>query len=268
MVSVPDLASYDAILLNTSAGKDSQAMLHHVAGLLKERGLLERAVALHCDLGEEEWPGTKELAATQACHYGFRFEVKRRKVRSLLEEVRKRKKWPSSKQRYCTSYYKREPGLLMITQLHREKGQASATPFRLLNCYGFRAEESPARKKKKTFERYGRACTKMRDVDTWLPIHDWTLEQVWDTIEASGVPHHPAYDKGMPRLSCRFCIFAPRAALIIAGTHNPELLAKYVAVEKEIGHSFRKNLPLVDIQKAIADGETVKESELQQEWNM
>lgn len=30
-------------------------------------------------------------------------------------------------------------------------------------------------------------------------------------------------DLGMPRLSCCFCIFSPRSALLLAGKHNPGL---------------------------------------------
>jgi hypothetical protein len=59
----------------------------------------------------------------------------------------------------------------------------------------------------------------------------------------------------MPRLSCCFCIFSPRSALLLAGRHNPELLAEYVKVEKEIGHTFRLTLPLAEIQEALANGE-------------
>jgi hypothetical protein len=69
------------------------------------------------------------------------------------------------------------------------------------------------------------------------------------------VPWHRAYDLGMPRLSCCFCIFAPRSALLLAGKHNPELLDEYVRVEKEIGHSFRLELPLAEVQRALAEGE-------------
>ncbi len=44
-------------------------------------------------------------------------------------------------------------------------------------------------------------------------------------------------------MSCAFCVFASRDALMIAGHHNPELLAEYVAVEREIGWSFKRNSP-------------------------
>ena len=54
-------------------------------------------------------------------------------------------------------------------------------------------------------------------IDDWLPLHDWSVDQVWGRIRASGVPHHPAYELGMPRLSCCFCIFSPRSALLLVG---------------------------------------------------
>jgi len=69
------------------------------------------------------------------------------------------------------------------------------------------------------------------------------------------VRHHPAYDLGMPRLSCCFCIFSPRSALLLAGKHNPELLAEYVELERSIDHRFRLELPLASIQEALANGE-------------
>ncbi len=51
-----------------------------------------------------------------------------------------------------------------------------------------------------------------------------------------------------------FCIFSPRDALAIAGQENPGLLAEYVAVEKAIGHKFRVNLSLVEVQRDVQDG--------------
>jgi 3'-phosphoadenosine 5'-phosphosulfate sulfotransferase (PAPS reductase)/FAD synthetase len=93
-------------------------------------------------------------------------------------------------------------------------------------------------------------------VTDWYPLTDWTEDEIWADITASGVPHHRAYDLGMPRLSCAFCIFAPRAALMIAGRENPELLDTYVEIEREICHSFRAKETIESIRDAIRDGET------------
>jgi 3'-phosphoadenosine 5'-phosphosulfate sulfotransferase (PAPS reductase)/FAD synthetase len=162
---------------------------------------------------------------------------------------------PSSTARYCTSDHKRAQVSRLMTQLTDEINHDG--PIRILNCLGLRAQESPARAKKRPFIRCDPVYSNLtrRHVDTWLPIFDMTEDQVWDTIQASGVPYHPAYDLGMKRLSCAFCIFAPRAALLIAGEHNPGLLAQYVEVEQKIVHTLRKDQSLAEIQSALAKGE-------------
>jgi hypothetical protein len=58
----------------------------------------------------------------------------------------------------------------------------------------------------------------------------------------------------MSRLSCCFCIFAPKAALLLAGKHNPELLAEFVALESRINHRFRVDLALADVQRDLEAG--------------
>lgn len=99
-----------------------------------------------------------------------------------------------------------------------------------------------------------------RDVTRWLPIHGWSDQQVWDLIHTKKLPYHKAYDLGMPRLSCVFCIYAPPEALLLAGYHNPEKLAEYVAVEQKIGHAFqydsdtKQAMPLIQIQQTLQAG--------------
>jgi 3'-phosphoadenosine 5'-phosphosulfate sulfotransferase (PAPS reductase)/FAD synthetase len=246
------LASYDWIVVSSSAGKDSQAMLDYVVELAGEE-LRDRLVVVHADLGRSEWRGTLELAREQAGHYGLRFEVVRRTENDLLAQVEARGMWPSNKQRYCTSDHKRGPILRALTMLSAEKKHLGR-PVRILQCIGLRGQESSARAKLEAFERNARATNGRRIVDDWLPIHAWTVDQVWARIRASGVRHHYAYDLGMPRLSCVFCIFAPEAALLVAGKHNPELLDAYVAVEDKIGHTFRANLALRAIKVKLEAG--------------
>src|SRR5579885_256991 len=249
------------IVINSSAGKDSQAMLDFMAAEVKRLGLApERVVVVHADLGRVEWQGTRELAEEQAKHYGFRFEVVKYSRRDLLEQVRLRRRWPSSTARYCTSDHKRGPIRTLFTKLIRESG-----PGIIVNCLGLRADESPARAKRPAFVFDEQASNGKRKVYNYLPIHSWSKGQVWERIRASGVRHHPAYDLGMPRLSCCFCIFSPRAALLVAGKHNPELLNQYVEVEKEIGHKFRMNLSLVEVQEAVQCGEEVAHVD---DWSM
>lgn len=261
-----NLSEYRWIVVNSSGGKDSQTALRFVVQECQRQAVgLQRVVVSHQCLGRMEWDGTLDLVRRQAAHYGLRVEVSRYRDRdgrekSLLDYVRRRRRWPSSQQRYCTSEFKRGPGGRVITKLFQE------SPGRMLNVFGFRAAESPARAKKKPFVRNDRASTAARDVWDWLPIHDWTEAQVWADIQESGVPAHSAYELGMPRLSCRFCIFAPRDALLIAGIANPELLDEYCAVEQEIGHTFQNGRSLAEIRDAIRAGE--KPKTVGGAWNM
>lgn len=262
-----DLSSYDVILVNTSAGKDSQAMLDLVADLAAEAGVSERVVAVHADLGRVEWEGTRELAEEQVAHYGFRFEVVSRPQGDLLLQVEQRAEaqakagktvnpWPSSQARYCTSDQKTGQVAKLMTQLAREHREAgNEAPVRILNCLGLRAAESPARSKKPEFKHDRAASNGRRHVDTWLPIFDWTAEQVWERIEKAGTRHHRAYDLGMPRLSCVFCVFAPKPVLMVAGKHNRELLDKYVEVEGRVGSKFRNDLAIAEVRDALDRGE-------------
>jgi len=250
----PDFKSYDLIVINTSAGKDSQAMMDHVVALVRAAGQEHKLVAVHCDLGRVEWAGTRELAEEQAKHYGLRLEVVSR-AQDLLSQVEKRGMWPSSTARYCTSDHKRAQVYKLFTRLVAEvQTTVGKRQVRILNCMGLRAEESSARAQKPVFAFDKMASNGKRHVDTWLPIHNWIEARVWDVIRRSGVRHHVAYDLGMPRLSCVFCIFAPKDALVIAGHHNAALLAEYVRVERAIDHTFRTDTTLVQIQAAVAAG--------------
>lgn len=254
--NTPNLCSYDHIVLNSSAGKDSQVMIDVVYHQAKALGIVDRLIIVHCDLGRAEWPGTKELAQQQAEHYGIKFIVVSRPQGNLLQHVRERGMWPSSKQRYCTSDHKRGQVGKVFTQLPGK---------RILNCLGLRAEESPARAKRTAFSKDTRYSNSKRHVDTWLPIHSMLVGEIWERIRISGVPHHRAYDLGMPRLSCVFCIFTPKSGLLLAGKHNRELLAEYVATEEEIGHSFRHGFKIAEIQEALERGESAGSVE---DWRM
>lgn len=268
----PNLHSYSFVLVNSSAGKDSQTALAEVSRLAEAQSYpRDRIHVVHADLGDEEWGGVPDLARRQAEFHGFQFHITARRKRdgssdSILAYTLRRGKWPSSTTRWCTSDFKRGPCRRILTSLSRQ--YRNAYGVHVLQVFGFRAEESPMRAKKEPFSFNQQCSNKTRRVYDWLPIHDWTEDEVWKDIHASGVPYHPAYDLGMPRLSCCFCIFAPRAALMIAGRARPELLDRYVDVEKQTGHSFRVNLSLTEIRSDIAAGVQAGNDELTGNWNM
>lgn len=258
---VPNFWDYDLLLVNTSGGKDSQVMLDFLVAEADRQGYPRaRLVAVHADLGRVEWEGTRELAEDQVNRYGLRFEVISRPQGDLLDQIEDRGKFPSNSARYCTSDHKTGQVSKVMTALVREIHQAegsTARQVRILNCLGLRAEESPVRAKKPSFEFEARASNGRRHVDRWLPIHAMTEWEVWARIEKTGVPHHPAYDAGMPRLSCSFCVLASKSALVLAAQLRPDLAAEYARVEAAIGHDFRQDLPMREIIREAQEGQAV-----------
>lgn len=250
-----DLKEFDLIIINSSGGKDSLCSIWEVCRMADAQGYPKSKIKVsHQDLGEVEWKGTKELAQQQADHFGLGFEISQQrnkdgKNETLLEYVEERGKWPSNKARFCTSDFKRGPGARVVTKLSKGLGDC-----RVLYVFGFRKAESPSRSKKEILSINTRLQSKKRTVIEFLPIHNWSDQQVWDVIKGEGLPYHPAYDLGMPRLSCCFCIFSPFDALIVAGRANPELLEKYVALEARIGHSFKNGESIKSVQDAISAG--------------
>lgn len=251
----PDLRDYDLIVVSTSAGKDSQAMLDYVVEQAERAGVKDRVLAFHAALGRVEWPGTAELAQEHAQHYGIRYTQIARPQGDLLDHIERRGKFPDAARRYCTSDHKRAQGRKAMTAAVRELHDGRQV--RILHCMGFRREESPARRKKQPLRFDESASNGRRHVDEWLPILDWAAEDVWARIRQAGTRHHPAYDLGMPRLSCCFCVLASRPALIRAAQLMPTLAAEYARVERKIGHRFRQNLSMQQIVDA-AERETVE----------
>jgi 3'-phosphoadenosine 5'-phosphosulfate sulfotransferase (PAPS reductase)/FAD synthetase len=259
---VPDLTVCDVIVINSSAGKDSQAMLDRVVEEADRQGVSrKRLVVFHADLGRVEWDGTAELAEEHAHHYGLRFIKIARPQGDLLTQIEQRGMFPDAARRYCTSDHKRGQGRKALTMLVSEAaGDVCGRPVRVLNCMGFRREESPARAKKDALRRDGSASNGRRTVDEWLPILEWTTEQVWDRIRQAGTRHHWAYDAGMPRLSCSFCVLASRGALVRAAQLRPVLAAEYAGVEQRIGHRFRRDLSMAQI---VAEAEAAAAVEIE-----
>lgn len=247
-----NLHKYDIVIINSSGGKDSLCAVFEICRMADEQSYPRANIVVsHQELRESEWKGTKELVQKQSDLFGLKtyYSARRNKdgyEETFLEYAERRGKWPFNKQRWCTSDFKRGPGGRIVTQVTKELAES-----RVLYVFGFRAEESPSRKKKQALKLNKNLTTQKRIVEDYLPIHDWDLKKVWATIKQNNLPYHPAYGLGMPRLSCIFCIFSPFDALVIAGKANPDLLDKYIAVENKIKHTFKNGFSLAEVKAAI-----------------
>jgi len=213
-------------VINHSAGKDSQAMTAIVRALVPD----ELLVVVHAELPGVDWEGLEEhiLETTQGLPF-----YKVRAQKTFFEMVTHRGKWPSSQQRQCTSDLKRDPINKQVRAIAKERGARF-----IISCMGLRAEESTGRAKQPVFKMDKRGSKAGRKWYTWLPIHDFKIGHIWQTIKDAGQEPHKAYAAGMSRLSCCFCIMACKKDLATAAALKPELFKQYVDTEKALGFSF------------------------------
>ena len=136
---------------------------------------------------------------------------------------------------YCTSDHKTSP---IQRELRRYLKANPRFGGRLVNAMGKRAEESAARAQKIPWRRNDRMSVAGREVFDWLPIFDLSVDDVFRVIRNAGQSPHGAYAAGMSRLRCSFCILASRADLRLAAELRPGLYARYVDLERRIGHTL------------------------------
>lgn len=231
-------------VINHSAGKDSQAMTLALRGLIPA----QQMVVVHADLGEVEWAGNLDHISRTIGDLPL--HICRNENKTFLEMVERRGMWPSASTRQCTSDLKRGPIERTVRAILAE---SPAFCGRVVNCMGIRAEESPARARQQPLRYNERNSKAGRSWYDWLPIFDWTCEEVFSAIEAAGQRPHPAYGLGMSRLSCVFCILASKGDLRVAGAHNPDLYRRYVRLRQRMGHTLSMSgVPLETLTGIVA----------------
>lgn len=225
-------------VINDSAGKDSQAMKRKLIKAIPKHQL----VIVHANLPEVEWDGNLEHIKKYADGVPV-FEVQANKT--FFQMVEHRKKFPSPTTRQCTSDLKRNPIQKFINNYTKENNF-----YQVVNCLGIRAQESPGRAKQIPFQYMAGNSSKKRLQFQWLPIHEFTIEQVWNTISLAGQEPHWAYKEGMKRLSCCFCIMACQSDLKTAARLKPQLAAKYIEMEERLNFTmFMSRTPLKELIK-------------------
>lgn len=229
---------------NHSGGKDSQVMLIKLLEIVPP----EQMLVVHASLGKMEWPGAMELAEQQAQAAGIPFIVARAR-KTLLEMVAHRFKtrpevpsWPSASTRQCTSDLKRGPIQREVRRFAKTHGFKT-----IVNCLGLRAEESPGRRKRPTFQKMG-ISNSVNTWYEWLPVHQLTTDEVFATIRNAGLEPHYAYSLGNDRLSCVFCIMASKGDLANGARNHPKLLNQYDQMERRTGYTMHMSrIPLIEL---------------------
>ncbi len=219
-----------------SGGKDSQAMLIK----LRDLGVPdEQIVIIHADLEGIEWKDTKKQIRDTIGNLPLHIV---KNAKTFWDKVDHRGAFPSSGCRWCTSDLKRDPIHKLIRNDLKARGKSLA-----INAIGIRADESASRSKQEPVTFSKRQSKAGREIWDIFPIFYMTTEEVFENIRAAGEKVHWAYDAGMDRLSCCFCIMATDRDLTIAAEHNPELYVQYVEKERELGFTLKNGKTLEEI---------------------
>jgi len=278
------------LVVSISGGKDSQAMLRHLTRWHRQMAFKGQIIAVHADLGRAEWGVTPRVVAKQCADAGVPLHVVRRNdgldLPALIDRRRHKLAgtdkpfWPSSAARYCTSDEKRAVINVWVNN-HFPTG-------RILVTMGMRAEESKNRARLPILSERKGCHVKKRQVLNWLPIHDWTLSQVWwelgyrtdmlrlyqaaiqqkreggmdkqqlvENLLGSFVAH-PAYALGNERLSCALCVLAGENDLLNGAEFAPDLYRQYTRWEMESGWSFQDGKWLSDLRPDLLEPEVRK----------
>lgn len=243
---IAEMADAGALFaISHSGGKDSQAMTIRLRAVLPHDQLvIVHAPTLLKNSGRVEWPGT--LAHIRATTTDLPL-ILARANEDLLAMVRSRGMFPTPAIRNCTSDKERSP---IERELRRYLKAHPRYEGRIVSCMGLRADESRNRARRVPVSVSAWNSKADRHWIDWLPIHDMTEPEVFDTIAAAGERPHWVYAKGMIRCSCSFCIMATLRDLALAARLRPRLAAEYIALEEEIGHTLSPTrMPLRDLLK-------------------
>lgn len=229
-LTISHLIARNALFVcNHSGGKDSQALLAYLRQLVPASQIL----VIHAELPEVDWPGIVEQVLRDAVGLPV---IITRATKTFFEMVEHRGFWPSPQQRQCTSDLKRGP---IEREIRRYLKSHPEYRGLVVSCMGLRAGESASRAKRATLQFSRRNSKAGREWYDWLPIQGLhTLEVLGTIADHSPAPLHWAYQEGMSRLSCCFCIMASRQDLATAARLRPGLYRRYVETEGRLDQTL------------------------------
>ena len=237
------------VIVTYSGGKDSQASL-----LWTLEHLTRTPLIMFCDTGWEHPLTYKHVReTTEALGLGL-ITLKSKKYDGMVNLAAMRKRWPSSRRRFCTSELKSIPAIDYILDEVKDD---------FIVIQGIRAAESTSRAKmtaqcnyfkyylqpygtgkngKPKYHTYRRrevlAYCKQYATDVQRPVFDWSGQDVIDYILDHGQEPNPLYRMGYKRVGCYPCIMASQQDILNIIRRDPARFEYIGQKEREIGSSF------------------------------
>ena len=221
-MTIIDFSQYDIIHCGISGGKDSQAA---ATWLRYDSGCpIEKLRYSFCDTGNEhEW--TYEHIRKIQEWLGVPVQWLKAEL-DFYQLAEKKRRFPSTKVRFCTQYLKMQVSQRLTLEWMREGKN-------ILLVTGIRHSESAARAELKEFDfdTYY-AC------DVFRPLIDWSREQVFDYLKSKGQYPNLLYATGAQRVGCFPCIMSSKHELRMIADKFPERIDMIREAEQRLGSSF------------------------------
>lgn len=237
------------IIVTFSGGKDSLAAL-----LWVRNNMSKKFTTVFCDTGWESDLTYKYINEIDKKLNLNIVTLRSKKYSGFIDLAKKKKRFPSSQRRFCTSELKSIP---MIDYLLDEVNDdfiviqgirgAESAQRAVMNaqCNYFKYYLNPYKVDKNgnpKYHTYRRkeilAFCKKHATDVLRPVFDWSAQQVIDYILDNGLEPNPLYRMGMKRVGCFPCIMCGLSEIHQIATRFPERIAEIAEYEKKICSSF------------------------------
>lgn len=160
--------------------------------------------------------------------------------------------------RWCSGALKVDVGRRALTNQERFLGK------KVLLVSGERREEGGGRRHYNQFEPSqvdARRSKKKRLVDHYRPVLSFTEKDVWAMLEKHRVEAPVPYKLGLPRCSCRFCIFGSEATWATLNKYWPDGVREIQYYENKLDCTIsRDRIDVIDVG-ARAKAWTIKDKQ-------
>lgn len=237
------------VIVSYSGGKDSQATLLYAV----EKYGYSNVTAVFCDTGWEHKATYNHIYSTTEDLKVKLVVVKSKKYDGMIDLALKKKRFPSTQARFCTSELKSIPmidwvleqkehlliiqGIRKAESFKRSKMNGSCRFFKYyFDPYGF------DKKGKGKYHSYRKKeiiewCEKYDD-SVYRPIFNWSGQKVIDYIISKGQLPNELYYQGSKRVGCFPCIMTNKQELRAMIELNPQWIEKVNQAEILTGSSF------------------------------
>jgi 3'-phosphoadenosine 5'-phosphosulfate sulfotransferase (PAPS reductase)/FAD synthetase len=236
-------------IVTFSGGKDSLAAL-----LWIRNNFTKNFTTVFCDTGWEN-PITYRYIEQVSEKLGLDLVIlKSKKFDCLVDLSKKKKRFPSSQRRFCTSELKSIPTIDYLLDVVKDnfvlvqgiRGAESESRAKMAaQCNYFKYYIEPYGKDKNgkdKFHTYRRKeilnFSKTHATDVWRPVFDWSAQQVIDYILDNGLEPNPLYKMGFKRVGCFPCIMSANPEIYQITQRFPERITEIAHYERECKSSF------------------------------